>query len=127
MHEIRFSALDWINFLLADVRGGLGAYVIVYLITQGHWSQATVGAVLTVSGLTGILLHPFVGAWIDATKAKRTALIAATIVLPASGLAIIWAPITPVVFVADVTMAVLGGIFAPVVAAISVGLVKKVD
>jgi predicted MFS family arabinose efflux permease len=127
MRSMRLSALDWINFLLADVRGGLGAYVIVYLVTQAHWSQATVGAVLTVSGLTGILLHPIVGAWIDSTRAKRAALIAATIVLPASGLAIIWAPITPVVFLADVTMAVLGGIFAPVVAAISVGLVKKAD
>ena len=55
---MRLVALDWVNFLLADVRGGLGAYVIVYLVTRAHWSQATVGAVLTVSGLTGIMLHP---------------------------------------------------------------------
>ena len=58
---MRLVALDWVNFLLADVRGGLGAYVIVYLVTRAHWSQATVGAVLTVSGLTGIMLHPSVG------------------------------------------------------------------
>jgi len=43
---MRLVALDWVNFLLADVRGGLGAYVIVYLVTRAHWSQATVGAVL---------------------------------------------------------------------------------
>ena len=30
---MRLVALDWINFLLADVRGGLGAYVNVYLLT----------------------------------------------------------------------------------------------
>src|ERR1700693_5400886 len=62
---MRLVALDWVNLLLADVRGGLGAYVNVYLLTDAHWSQATIGAVLTVSGLTGIMLHPSVGAWID--------------------------------------------------------------
>src|SRR5271156_1258742 len=77
-HTMRLVALDWVNFLLADVRGGLGAYVIVYLVTRAHWSQATVGAVLTVSGLTGIMLHPSVGALIDNIPAKRAPPIAAT-------------------------------------------------
>src|SRR5215203_6777541 len=44
------ASLDWLNFLLADVRGGLGPYVSVFLLTQAHWDQATIGAVLTVSG-----------------------------------------------------------------------------
>jgi len=48
--------LDWLNFFLADVRGGLGAYVGVFLLTQAHWDQATIGAVLTVSGLIGITM-----------------------------------------------------------------------
>jgi len=119
---MRLVALDWVNFLLADVRGGLGAYVIVYLVTRAHWSQATVGAVLTVSGLTGITLHPAVGALIDNIRAKRALLIVATVVLSVCGLAVVWAPILPVVLAADVTMAVLGGVFAPVVAAMTVGL-----
>jgi MFS family permease len=119
---MRFVALDWVNFLLADVREGLGAYVIVYLVTKAHWSQATVGAVLTVSGLTGILVHPFVGALIDDIRAKRALLIAGTVVLSVCGLAVGWAPTFPVVLAADITMAVLGGVFAPVVAAITVGL-----
>ena len=51
------APLDWLNFFLADVRGGLGAYVGVFLLTQAHWNQATIGAVLTVSGLIGITLH----------------------------------------------------------------------
>lgn len=119
---MRLVALDWVNFLLADVRGGLGAYVIVYLVSRAHWSQASVGAVLTVSGLTGIMLHPSVGALIDATRAKRALLIAGVVVLSVCGLAVVWAPTVPVVLAADVTMAVLGGVFAPVVAAMTVGL-----
>jgi MFS family permease len=122
---MRLVALDWVNFLLADVRGGLGAYVNVYLLTEARWSQATIGAVLTVSGLTGIMLHPLVGAWIDKTRGKRALLIASTIVLSICGLAVVWAPTIPVVLAADITMAVLGGVFAPVVAAITVGLVYR--
>jgi MFS-type transporter involved in bile tolerance (Atg22 family) len=122
---MRLFPLDWVNFLLADVRGGFGPFLIVYLVTAAHWSQATVGAVLTVSGLTGVMLHPSVGALIDRITGKRALLVAATIALPICGLAIVWAPYLPVVFAADVTMAVLGGIFAPVVAAMTVGLCDK--
>jgi MFS family permease len=120
-----FVALDWVNFLLADVRGGLGAYVNVYLLTRADWSQAAIGAVLTVSGLTGIMLHPAVGALIDSMRAKRALLIAGTILLSVCGIAVVRLPTIPVVLAADVAMAVLGGVFAPVVAAMSVGLVDK--
>jgi hypothetical protein len=34
---MRYGAqLDWLNFFLADVRGGLGPYVGVFLLTQAH-------------------------------------------------------------------------------------------
>jgi MFS family permease len=122
---MRLIALDWVNFLLADVRGGLGPYLIVFLVTHAHWSQATVGEVLTISGLTGIMLHPSVGALIDGIRAKRALLILGTIALAACGLAVVSAPTIPVVLAADVTMAVLGGVFAPVVAAMTVGLFAK--
>jgi hypothetical protein len=35
-------SLDAINFLLADVRGALGPYLNVFLVTQQHWSQSQV-------------------------------------------------------------------------------------
>ena len=122
---MRLVALDWVNFFLADVRGGLGAYLIVYLLTKGHWSQATIGGVLTVSGLAGIMLHPALGALIDRARAKRALLVAGVVVLSICGPAIVWAPSVPVVLAADVTMAALGGLFAPVVAAITVGLCES--
>src|SRR5215207_6859878 len=65
------ASLDWLNFLLADVRGGLGPYVSVFLLTQAHWDQATIGAVLTVTGIVGITLHTPVGALID-TRPSET-------------------------------------------------------
>jgi MFS family permease len=119
---MRLNALDWLNFFLADVRGGLGAYVNVFLLTKAQWSQAAIGAVLASSGLIGIMAHPAVGAFIDHTRAKRALIIAGAFVLSGCGVAIVWMPVLPVVFVADIIMAVLGGVFAPTVAAITLGL-----
>ena len=120
--DMRLNALDWLNFFLADVRGGLGPYVNVYLLTKAQWSQADIGAVLSTSGLIGIMAHPAVGAFIDRTRAKRVLIIAGAFILSGCGLAIVWLPVVPVVLVADIIMAVLGGVFAPTVAAITLGL-----
>ncbi len=117
--------LDLINFLLADVRGGLGPYVGIFLLGTGDWDQARIGMVLTVSGLIGISLHAPIGAFIDATRHKRALLIGGVGALAASAVAIAQAPIMPVVLGADIVMAVLGAVFAPTVAAITVGLVAR--
>jgi MFS family permease len=119
------ASLDWLNFLLADVRGGLGPHVSVFLLTEGQWDQATIGAVLTVSGIVGITLHTPLGALIDATHHKRGLLIAGVVILSGCALAIANAPTIPVVLAADIAMAVLGGVFAPTVAAITLGLVGR--
>jgi MFS family permease len=117
--------LDWLNFFLADVRGGLGPYVGVFLLTQAHWNQATIGAALTVSGLIGITLHTPIGALIDATHFKRGLIVGGTFALAASALGIAWAPTLPVVLTADILMAVAGAIFAPTVAAITLGITNQ--
>lgn len=117
--------LDALNFFLADVRGGLGAFVSVFLVTDAGWTPAQVGAVLTASGLTGIALHTPVGALIDTVRAKRALLVGAVALLAACAIAIERAPTGPVVFSADLVMAVLGGVFAPTVAALTLGLITE--
>ena len=117
------TRLDLINFLLADVRGGLGPYVGIFLLGHAQWDQAAIGLVLTVSGLVGISLHAPIGAFIDTTRHKRALLIGGVAALAAAAVAIVVAPTLPVVLAADIAMAVLGAVFAPTVAAITVGLV----
>ncbi len=117
--------LDLVNFLLADVRGGLGPYVGIFLLGTGQWDQAQIGLVLTVSGLIGISLHAPIGAFIDATRHKRALLVGGVWALAAGGVAIARLPAMPVVLAADIVMAVLGAVFAPTVAAITVGLVTR--
>src|SRR5271169_295973 len=64
-------SLDAVNFLAADVRGAVGPYLNVFLVTQQHWSQSEVGLVTTVGGLLGLAVQTPIGAAIDETRAKR--------------------------------------------------------
>jgi hypothetical protein len=68
--RFRPASLDTVNFLLADVRGALGPYLNVYLVTQQDWSLASVGLVTTISGLVGLAAQTPIGAAIDATTAS---------------------------------------------------------
>ena len=81
--ERRFNplSLDAVNFLLADVRGALGPYLNVFLVTRQHWSQSEVGLVSTMGGLIGLVFQTPIGGAIDATRAKRGVIVFALAVL----------------------------------------------
>jgi MFS family permease len=115
-------SLDWLNFFLADVKGGLGPYLGIYLLTQQHWNQAAIGLVATVAGIAGIVSHAPVGAFLDATRWKRGIVIAGVTVLSVSALAIARMPIFPIVLAAQTAMGVAGGVFGPAIASITLGI-----
>src|SRR5438105_11453431 len=79
--RFRPASLDALNFLLSDVRGALGPYLNVFLVTQQHWSLSEVGLVTTIGGLLGLAAQTPIGAAIDETRAKRGAIILALSVL----------------------------------------------
>ena len=41
--------LDALNFFLADVRDGLGPYLAIYLLTVQKWDEASIGVVMSVA------------------------------------------------------------------------------
>ena len=119
------SGLDTVNFLLADVRGALGPYLNVLLVTQQLWSQTEVGWVTTVGGLLGLAAQTPIGAAIDATRSKRAAVVFALVVLAAGAATIFAAPSFWPVLVAHTLIAVVGDVFGPAVAALTQGLVPR--
>ena len=121
----RPRSLDAVNFLLADVRGALGPYLNVFLITQQHWSQTEVGWVTTISGLLGLAAQTPAGAAIDATRRKRGAVVLALIVLAIGALVIFAVPTFWPVLVANTAIAVVGDVFGPAVAAVTLGLYAR--
>jgi MFS family permease len=121
---VRFhpASLDALNFLLADVRGALGPYLNVFLVTQRHWPQARVGLVTMIGGLLGLAGQTPAGAAIDATRRKRSLIIAALAVL-AIGATVIWAaPSFWPVMLANAAVAMVGDIFGPAIGALTLGL-----
>jgi MFS family permease len=118
-------SLDAINFLLSDVRGALGPYLNVFLVTQQHWSQSEVGLVTTVSGLLGLSVQTPIGAAIDETRAKRGVIILALAVLAIGATVIFIMPSFWPVAIANSFIAVAGDVFGPAVAALTLGLYTR--
>ena len=118
----RPRSLDAVNFLLSDVRGALGPYLNVFLITQQHWSQMEVGWVTTISGLLGLAAQTPAGAAIDATRSMRGAVVLALSALAVGAVVIFAVPTFWPVMVANTAIAVVGDVFGPAVAAITLGL-----
>jgi MFS family permease len=114
--------LDALNFLLADVRGALGPFLNVFLVTQRHWSQSSVGVVTTAGGLLGLVVQTPIGAAIDATRAKRGLIVAALTVLAIGGLVIFARPAFWPVMIANTFISIVGDVFGPAVAALTLGL-----
>lgn len=117
--------LDAINFLLADVRGALGPYLNVYLVTQQHWSQTSVGFVSLLSGILGLVAQTPIGAGIDRTDAKREAIAIALLFLALGAGIIFFSPTYFPVLIATSVMAVVGDVFGPAVAALTLGLYPR--
>lgn len=120
-------ALDALNFFLADVRDGLGPYLAIYLLaTRGPahgWDEATVGSVITIAGLVGLAVQTPAGALIDRIPHRRQVLIIAAVVVTGSCLCL---PLVHGYLAVTATQSVAAAaatVFAPGIAAISLGLV----
>ncbi len=121
------KTLDALNFFLADVRDGLGPYLAIYLLAvrgPAHgWNEATVGAVLTLAGIVGLISQTPAGSLIDRARNKpRIVMIAALLVTLSSISLPIVTGFTMVAMTQSVA-AVAGAVFAPAISAITLGLV----
>jgi MFS family permease len=116
-------ALDALNFFLADVRDGLGPYLAIYLLTEQKWDQASIGVVMSVAALAGIIAQTPAGALIDKSTAKRALMTAAAIVVTAACLVLPLIHQFELVAATQALAAAAGAIFAPAVAAVTLGTV----
>src|ERR1700758_3694145 len=82
------KALDWLNFFLAALLMGFGPFVAVHLAESG-WAPASIGAILTISGLAGLTTQVPAGELIDVIGSKR-ALFGAAAAAAALALTIFW-------------------------------------
>ena len=115
-------SLDATNFCLADVRDGLGPYLAIYLLTEQHWDEARIGVVMSIAAIAGIVAQTPAGALVDATRAKRGLMIVAAIVVAAGSLLLPWMHGFWPVAMSQSAAQAAGVVFAPALAAVSLGI-----
>ncbi|QJQ20558.1 MFS transporter [Pseudomonas sp. SK] len=115
-------ALDWLNFFLADVRDGLGPYLAIYLLAVHQWQPANIGLLMSLAGIVALLAQTPAGALIDRTPAKRAVLVIAALLVTGSCLLLPLISSFGWVALTQTLSALAGSVFAPAIAAISLGI-----
>lgn len=119
-------ALDAVNFFLADVRDGLGPYLAIYLIAvrgpDNGWNEATVGSVITIAGIVGLVAQTPAGILIDRATNRRAIIIVAALAVTLSSVALPLVSGFALIAITQSVASLAGAVFAPAIAAITLGL-----
>ncbi|SEL57450.1 Predicted arabinose efflux permease, MFS family [Sphingomonas palmae] len=127
--ETSGRTLDALNFFLADVRDGLGPYLAIYLVAvrgPAHgWNEATVGMVLTIAGIFGLLAQTPAGSLIDKSRNKPRIVMAAALLVTLTSVSLPFVHGFAVVAATQSIAAAAGAVFAPAISGITLGLVGQ--
>jgi predicted MFS family arabinose efflux permease len=115
-------ALDWLNFLLADVRTGVGPFLAIYLAAY-QWNEERVGLALTIGGIAGIITQTPTGALVDFLRCKRALVGAGVAALAVGALLIALFPTFWPLMGAQVLIGGTSSVFIPAICAMSLGIV----
>lgn len=122
-HSLR--SLDALNFFLADVAGGVGPFLVIWLAVSLQWGPARIGLLMGLTGLVPLLVQVPAGALVDSAPAKRMLIVVATTIIGAACLILVQWPRFGVIATAQSLIGIAGAVCAPAVAAISLGLVGR--
>jgi MFS family permease len=115
-------SLDSLNFFLADVRDGLGPYLAIYLLAVHQWDPASIGVVMTLAGICGLITQGPAGALIDRTRSKRAVIALAALLVTLSCLTLPFVSSFGWVALTQAASAIAASVFAPAISAISLGI-----
>lgn len=115
--------LDSLNFLMADVRDGVGPFLSVYLKGSQHWGAAEIGIAIGVGSLVGAICQVPAGLVVDGIRAKRTLVALSGLVIATGCLSIALFSDFYLVIGSQVLLGAASAIIPPALAAISLGLV----
>jgi hypothetical protein len=105
------------------VRDGLGPYLAIYLLTIQKWDEASIGLVMSIGGVAGLLAQTPAGALVDRSHARRAILVTAAVLVTLGALALPLFSGFTIVAVLNAVTAMSGSLFAPAIAAITLGMV----
>ncbi len=118
------KALDALNFFLADVRDGLGPYLAIFLLSVHHWDAASIGTVMSVAGVMGIVAQAPAGALVDWTSAKRAVVVSGALLVTVTSLLVPFFDGRLAIASLQGLSAIAAAVFPPAIAAITLGIFK---
>lgn len=119
------TGLDATNFFLADVQGGVGPYLTVYLSSARHWQAGPIGMAMAMAGFAAALCQIPAGLLVDASIHKRALVAASALVTALACLLIVSMSGMAPVLAAQIMMGGAAAVIPPALAAISLGLVGR--
>ncbi|CAM3933108.1 MFS transporter [Mycobacterium senriense] len=117
-------ALYAVSFFMADMEAGMGPFLGVLLQSRG-WSTGTIGAVITLGAVVGMLAVTPAGALVDATSHKRACVIVVGLGAVAGAAVILTSQHFWVIAGAQAVMCISGATIAPAMIGITLGVVGQ--
>lgn len=117
-------ALYAVSFFMADMEAGMGPFLGVLLQSRG-WSTGTIGAVITLGAVVGMLAVTPAGALVDATSHKRGCVIVVGLGAVAGAAVILTSQHFWMIAGAQAVMCISGATIAPAMIDITLGVVGQ--
>jgi predicted MFS family arabinose efflux permease len=115
--------LDLINFLMADVRDGVGPYLSVFLKASEHWQPGAIGMAMAASSIAAAICQIPAGLLVDSLKVKRLLVAVSGLMVAAGCLLIVLFPKFAVVIAGQAMLGAASAVIPPAIAALSLGIV----
>ncbi len=109
---------------MADVQAGIGPFLGVFLVAHG-WQSGSIGSVMTIGGIAGMVMMAPAGAFIDETTHKRTCVIVLGICTVLASMIILLSQLFWVVALSQVATAIAGAAIGPALNGITLGIVRQ--
>jgi MFS family permease len=118
------TALEALNFFMADMQAGIGPFLGVFLLQRG-WATGAIGLAMTLGGVAGVVFAAPAGALVDATRRKRLYVILSGVftVLASS---LIWlSQAFWVIAGSQIATAIAGAAIGPAVMGMTLGVMRQ--
>lgn len=110
-----------VSFFAADIQAGAGPFLGIYLQAQG-WTPDTIGTVITIGAIVGMLVTAPAGALVDALRQRRAVVVGASALTIAAAF-VIWLSqgFWPIAL-SQIATAVAGSVMGPALTGLTLGM-----
>jgi MFS family permease len=115
-------ALDWLNYFLSVMRGGMGPYIVIYFGYKG-FSASQIGIMIATLALTNALCHIPAGQLVDTCTRRRALMVLAMLLIALSIVSIMFFQSFQLIELIMVILGIASALIPPILGALSLGLV----